>query len=142
MHWRAQGDRGEMAAMAWYAAHGAFVFAPLGHSPHCDFIAALDPALIRVQVKTTGVFRRERWELTTCTRGGNQSWNGLTKTLDAAGFDELFAVVAEGRQWRIPALEVDGRSGLRLGGPKWSHREVEPNPTFGWTPQPRTRPLH
>jgi hypothetical protein len=136
VHWRAQGDRGEMAAMAWYAAHGAFVFAPLGHSPHCDFIAEMDGRLARVQVKTSGCRRNNRWVVSVCTRGGNQSWNGLTKRLDATRFDELFILVADGRQWRVPAPEVDGRSSLNVGGPRWEGQEVEPAPAFAWPVEP------
>jgi hypothetical protein len=141
MHWREQGDRGEMAAAAWYAAQGGYVFWPMGHSRDVDLVADLEGRLIRVQVKTCGAFRK-RWEVTTCTRGGNQSWNGLTKRLDASRFDELFVLVADGRQWRFPSDEVDGRTGLMLGGPKWAHREVEPNPAFAWTPRPPRRVLH
>jgi hypothetical protein len=60
----------------------------------------------------------------TCTRGGNRSWNGIVKRLDAGRFDILFVVVADGRRWSIPAAEVHGRSGILLGGPKYERYEV------------------
>ena len=65
-----------------------------------------------------------------CTRGGNQSWNGLVKLLDAYLFDELFVVVGDGRRWRIPAGRVEGSSGILLGGPKYAEFEVEPGPAL------------
>jgi len=86
----------------------------------------MDDELLRVQVKTTTVFRKGRWDLTICTRGGNQSWNGLVKTLDATRCDYLFALVGDGRQWFIPASALGGGSHVSLGGPKYSKFEVEP----------------
>jgi hypothetical protein len=121
---RAQGDQGELVAMAWYAAAGAVVCVPVGHSPAYDFIADLEGRRLRVQVKTSRYRRGGRWEVATCTRGGNRSWNGVVKRLDARTFDELFVVVGDGRRWRIPAAEVDERSALLLGGPKWAAYEV------------------
>jgi hypothetical protein len=32
---------------------------------------------VRVQVKTSTDYRLGRWEVTVCTRGGNQSWSGM-----------------------------------------------------------------
>jgi hypothetical protein len=119
-----------MAALAWYAAAGATVCVPVGHTPAYDFVADLDGRVLRVQVKTSTYRRGERWEVATCTRGGNRSWNGLIKRLDACTFDELFVVVAGGRRWRIPAPAVDGRGALLLGGPKWAAYEVgDPEPS-------------
>ena len=80
--------------------------------------------LWRVQVKTSTVFRNERWEITVCTRGGNQSWSGQVKTLDPARYDYLFVVVGDGRMWRIPSERVGGGSCLLLGGPKYADFEV------------------
>ena len=114
-----------MAAMAWYAAAGGTVCVPVGHVTGYDFVADLDGRLLRVQVKTSTYRRGERWEVATCTRGGNRSWNGLVKRLDARTFDELFVVVKGGRRWRIPAAAVDGRGALLLGGPKWAAYEIE-----------------
>jgi hypothetical protein len=37
-----------------------------------------------------------------CTRGGNQSWNGITKRLDPTRIDCLFVIVGDGRRWSIP----------------------------------------
>jgi hypothetical protein len=128
MNPRQQGDWGELSAMHWLAMRGARVAIPVGHSPDWDLIAELGGRLLRVQVKTSTVFRGGRWEVTLCTRGGNQSWNGLVKLLDPSRCDYLFAQVADGRRWFIPAGDLGGGSGIRLSGPKYERFEVEPGP--------------
>jgi hypothetical protein len=125
MNPREQGDLGEFAAIYWLIGQGAHVAIPLGHSPHWDLAADWDGRLIRVQVKTATFYRNSRWEVTVCTRGGNQSWNGVAKYLDATRFDYLFVLVGDGRQWFIPSPALGGRSGIRLGGPKYAEFEVD-----------------
>jgi hypothetical protein len=120
-----QGRKGERAAAAWLYSQDAGVFFPFPEHSDIDLIAVIDDELLRVQVKTSTVFRDGRWELTICTRGGNQSWNGVVKTLDASRCDYLFALVGDGRQWFIPAGALGGTSGLLLGGPKYAQYEVE-----------------
>jgi hypothetical protein len=125
---RKQGDAGERSAIAWLLAKEAAVFMPIGHSPDFDLIADFGQGLLRVQVKTSGFVRHGRWELAVCTRGGNQSWNGLVKRLDPSRYDYLFALVGDGRRWYIPAPEVGGGTGIRLGGPRYAAFEIEPDP--------------
>ncbi len=79
---RQQGDVGELSAIVWLAAQGFPVFKPLFHSPNYDLVADLGRRLVRVEVKTTTQFRKGRWDVSVCTRGGNQSWNGVVKRLD------------------------------------------------------------
>jgi PD-(D/E)XK nuclease superfamily protein len=122
---RIQGDIGELSAMYWLAGRGANVAIPVGSSPHWDLVAELDDRVRRVQVKTSVCVHKGRWVVTLCTRGGNQSWNGLVKKLDHARFDYLFALVGDGRRWFIPADRVEGGRGLLLGGPKYASYEVE-----------------
>ncbi|MEA2449047.1 MAG: endonuclease, partial [Thermoleophilaceae bacterium] len=117
---------GELSAMLWLASRGASVAVPIGHSPHWDVAAELDGRMIRVQVKTSTFWRNERWDVTLCTRGGNQSWSGIAKRLDVSRFDYLFVHAGDGRRWFIPAAEVDGGSHLILGGPKYARFEIEP----------------
>ena len=124
-HWRRQGDLGELSAMEWFASKGASICVPVGHSPDWDFIAVLGERLLRVQVKTCTCFIRGRWSVTLATRGGNQRWSGLVKRLDASRCDLLFVVVGDGRRWCIPVEDLDGGSGLLLGGPKYARFEVE-----------------
>jgi hypothetical protein len=122
---REQGDFGEQSAIDWLRWHGYGVYLPLGHSPHCDLIAEDDAKLLRVQVKTSTVFLKNRWDVAVCTRGGNQSWNGIVKRLDPSRIDFLFVLVADGRRWFIPADAVGGGCAIRLGGPKYAAFEVE-----------------
>jgi hypothetical protein len=102
------------------------VYLPFGHSPDVDLVADLGGRLVRVQVKTATFYRKGRFELTLATRGGNQSWNGLVKTLDASRCDYVFAHVGDGRRWFIPATELGGGSGILLGGPRYAAFEVGP----------------
>src|SRR3954447_9988116 len=125
MNTREQGDIGELSAMQWLASAGAKLYIPVGHSPDSDLIAEHRGSLLRVQVKTSTCFRKGRWEVTLCTRGGNQSWNGLVKLLDPSRCDYLFVLVGDGRRWFIPATSLGGGSGIRLGGPKYADFEVE-----------------
>lgn len=127
---RQQGDLGELSAMEWLGAQGALVFVPVTHSPDYDLIADLHGRLLRVQVKTTSFFNRERWEVSICTRGGNQSWSGTTNVFSPTRCDLLFVLVADGRRWCIPAGDVEGGQGLRLGGPKYGRFEIGRGTSF------------
>jgi hypothetical protein len=136
---RIQGDFGELSAIVWLTGRGYPVFKPLFHSPYYDLVADLGDRLVRIEVKTTTQFRKARWDASVCTRGGNQSWNGLTKKLDAANCDYLFVLVADGRRWFIPSTHFGGGTVVRLGGPKYAEFEVDrgdpiPDSTPGETP--------
>jgi hypothetical protein len=138
---RQQGDAGELSAMTWLVEHAYHVYLPLGHSPDCDMIAARDGRLEGVQVKTSRVWRNRRWEVTLCTRGGNQSWNGVVKRFSSDRCDSLFVLVADGRRWFLPSSAVEGESKLALGGPKYAAYEVEPGRPFGPASPGRTLSL-
>jgi Holliday junction resolvase-like predicted endonuclease len=127
---REQGDIGERSALSWLIDQGAKVYLPFGHSPDVDLIANFGDRLSRVQVKTSTVFRQQRWVISLATRGGNQSWSGLVKYFGADRCDDLFVLVADGRRWFIPAAAVEARAGLLLGGPKYAAFEVEPDRPF------------
>jgi hypothetical protein len=123
---RRQGDLGELSAMEWLGSQGYGVYYPIGHSPDTDLVADDGSALQRVQVKTTTQMHKRRWVVTLCTRGGNQSWNGLVKRFSSSRCDRLFVTVADGRRWFMPAHAVGGGSAILLGGPKYAEYEVEP----------------
>jgi hypothetical protein len=91
----------------------------------------LPAGLAKVQVKTSTLFRRGRWQTMIATRGGNQSWNGTVKRFSSARCDLLFVTVGDGRRWCIPADAVAGSSGVILGGPTYAEYEVQP-----WVPLP------
>jgi hypothetical protein len=122
---RRQGDLGELSAMEWLVSVGAALYVPLGHSPNVDVVAEIDDRLVRVQVKTCGLFVKGRWQVSLVTRGGNQSWSGIVKHFSPQRADYLFVHVADGRRWFIPATEVSGGTAILLGGPKYAAFEVE-----------------
>jgi AbrB family looped-hinge helix DNA binding protein len=123
---REQGDLGELSAMEWLVSQGAHIYLPVGHSPDVDLIADLGDRLLRVEVKTSTHKRRGRWGVVISTRGGNQSWTGLVKYFDPDRCDYLFVHVGDGRRWFIPTRRLESRSGLNLGGRKYSEFEIEP----------------
>ena len=105
---RGQGDQGEASAILWLLAQGLPVFMPIGHSPDYDLVTDFgEGRAARVQVKTSTQWRKNRWEVAVCTRGGNRSWNGVVKYLDPERYDHLFVHVGDGRRWLIPAAEVE-----------------------------------
>ncbi len=124
---REQGDIGERAAVVWFLSQaGASVFVPFGHSPDSDLVADLEGRLCRVQVKTSTVrIKNGRYVVTLATRGGNQSWSGVVKRFSSERCDYLFVLVADGRQWLIPAEAVEGGAGIVVGGPKYAVYEIE-----------------
>jgi len=133
---RRQGDAGELSAINWLFSAGAQVYFPLFTNSDVDLIADFGDRIDRVQVKTSTCWRGNRWEVTLATRGGNQSWSGLVKRLDAARCDALFVHVDDGRRWYIPATVLGGGSGILLGGPKYADYEVEPGAPLQARPPP------
>lgn len=131
MNRQQQGDLGEASARCWYELRGCEVFIPTGRSPDYDFIADDGERLIKVQVKTSGcVTPYGRWAVSICTRGGNQSWSGLSKLFSPTRCDELFVVAIDGRRWRIPSNAVEATTGISLGGTKFAEYEVEIGPAL------------
>jgi hypothetical protein len=113
---RRQGDLGEVSAIESLVSRGYPVWVPVGHSPDVDVVARIDGRLVGVQVKTSTVWRKGRFEVTICTRGGNQSWSGVVKHFSPSRCDWLFVHVADGRRWFIPAREVEGAQGCASAG--------------------------
>ncbi|HTU85029.1 MAG TPA: group I intron-associated PD-(D/E)XK endonuclease [Solirubrobacteraceae bacterium] len=123
---RRQGDSGELSAINWLFSAGAIVSKPLFENSDYDLIADFGVRVDRVQVKTSTCWVKNRFVVALCTRGGNQSWSGIVKRLDATRCDWVFIHVGDGRRWYIPATGLGGGSSLTLGGPKYSEYEVEP----------------
>jgi hypothetical protein len=125
MHWRKQGDLGEVSAAEWLVAQGWDVYLPLGHSENCDLVAFIDGRYQGIQVKTSQYFAHDRWQISVCTRGGNRSWSGIVKRFSPERCDWLFVHVGDGRRWFIPAAVVGGGSAILIGGPKYATYEIE-----------------
>jgi hypothetical protein len=131
LHPRAQGDLGEASAIQWLTWQGAAIWLPLGHSPDYDVVAEWpDGRLDRVQVKTCTRRQNRCFAVSLCTRGGNQSWNGIVKRFEASRCDHLFVLVEDGRRWFIPSDRVEGTTVIILGGPKYAQFEVDPAPAL------------
>jgi hypothetical protein len=124
------GDLGELSAIMWLGAFADVVSKPLVETSDYDLVADFGGKLERVQVKTSGSWHKNRFIVALCTRGGNQSWNGIVKRLDASRCDAVFVHVEDGRRWYIPANALGGESGILLGGPKYAEFEVEPGRPF------------
>lgn len=123
---REQGDLGEISAIEWLTRRGAHVFVPIGHSPDIDLVAAVDGQLMRIEVKTSRSRIRHCWRVSLSTKGGNQSWGGVTKVFDPERCDYLFVHVDDGRRWFIPTSALGGSTSIHLGGAKYSEFEIEP----------------
>jgi hypothetical protein len=123
---RKQGDAGEASAIQWFLSLGAPVFVPIAHTPSdFDLLVHLDGRVLRVQVKTTTCRDGNRFAVAVCTRGGNQSWNGIVKRFESSRCDYLFVHAGDGRRWFIPAEAVGGGNAIRVGGPRYAEFEVE-----------------
>jgi hypothetical protein len=92
--------------------------------PLVDLVTRIDGRLLGVRVKTSTVVRGRRFEVTLCTRGGNQSWSALVKRFSSERCDWLFVLAADGRRWFIPATAVEAGTRLVLGGQKYDAYEV------------------
>lgn len=123
---RQQGDLGEASAIEWFTSKGALVLVPFGHSPDYDLVAAIGNRVKTTtqQARTANGHPRFPVSLTTC--GGNQSWNGVVKTVDPETIDYLFAHTGSGRRWLIPSTDIEGKRSVRLGGPRYAQFEIEP----------------
>lgn len=97
---RKQGDLGEVSAMEWLASTGAKLFIPLFHSPDVDLVADLGGHLHRIEVKTCTHMRGDREVL-------------RSRASETA---------ADGSSLPPP---LDCKSGLTLGGPKYSQFEID-----------------
>jgi Holliday junction resolvase-like predicted endonuclease len=127
VHNRAQGDIGESSAIQWLVRQGAFVYTPLFRSPYCDLIADMAGRLVRVEVKTSqSKTPPGNWAVAICTRGGNQSWSGMTKRFDPSLCDFLFVHVGDGRRWFIPAARVEASTAIVVGCAKYAEFEIDP----------------
>jgi Holliday junction resolvase-like predicted endonuclease len=122
---------GEASAIQWLAQQGALIFTPLFRSPDYDLIAELGGRLVRIEVKTSNsVTPTGNYAVAICTRGGNQSWNKITKRFDRKRCDYVFAHVGDGRRWFIPAARIEGETVMVLGGRKYAEFEIDPGPSL------------
>ena len=122
---RLQGDIGELSAMGWLITQGAKVFLPFGHSPDVDLVADFGDELLRVQVKTSTVYRNARFEVTLATRGATRAGTASRSSCapaDATISSSMPAMAGAG-SYRRPRSTV--ARGFSSAGPKYAAYEVE-----------------
>src|SRR3954447_22550218 len=107
----------------WLTSQGAKVSKPIGHCPDYDLVADFGVRICRVEVKSSRRLVADRWDVATCTRGGNQSRTGITTRFEAKRCDSVIAVVGAGRGWCIPAEAIEGHTAIKLAGAKYSEFE-------------------
>ena len=78
-------------------------------------------AAAEVQVKTSTQSLltpdgHRRSAVALATKGGNQSWNGVSRTLDPSRLDYLFALTGDGRRWFIPSTDLRLETRFRSAG--------------------------
>ena len=109
-----QGDIGLGYAIAYFTKEGYTVCVPLTDSQEYDLVVE-NGTLLRVQVKTTS--HRNKYgsfEVQLVTKGGNQSWGGVSKKLDRSKVDAIFALTSEGDQYFIPCSAFEGNLSITV----------------------------
>lgn len=134
---RKQGDIGLAAAIYHYTRLGYEVFAPLTEATRSDLVV-IGPEggpPIRVQCKTSrNRTRAMAFSVGLATAGGNRSWKGTVKTIDATQVDVVFVWCADDSTWLFPADKVAGRRSITCG---WGTREFHVGGTEPRSPQRR-----
>lgn len=110
-----QGDAGVGVAIAYFCVEGYNVSLPLTDSQDYDLIVEQSGKLETVQVKTATQKDGNIYVVELQTKGGNQSWSGIVKTLKDTEVDLLFVVTKAGTTYLIPVSEITNRATLNLG---------------------------
>lgn len=112
---RRQGNVGIGSAVAYFTSIGATVSIPLTDSQEYDLVVDIKGTLKKVQVKTSIYKRDGRYEVHLATRGGNQSWSGVSKKFNPDKVDELFILTGDGKRYCIPTSKVKCKTYLIPG---------------------------
>lgn len=120
-----QGDAGVGAAIAYFCKEGWHVSIPLTDSQDYDLVIDYGDGLKSVQVKTT-TFKTKRgiFNVSLTTKGGNRTWNGISKSLVDSSVDFLFVITKNGDKYLFPMSEMNNRSTINLGK-KYQKYKVE-----------------
>ncbi len=123
---RKQGDIGVGAAIAWFMANEYTVSIPVSESRRYDLVVEKDNILQRVQIKTSTIQASSgSFRVTLVTRGGNQSWSGISHYFDKTASELLFILTNNGNQYLIPTNVLQEDAALiAVGGTKWNEYKV------------------
>lgn len=113
-----QGDTGVATAAAYYTLMGFTVSQPLTDNSKYDLIVDKNGTLCRVQVKTSRFMRRNIYEVTLRTSGGNQSWNKVSKTISENDCDLVFVYTLDGKCYELPPEVFVDKKMITMGKSK------------------------
>lgn len=110
MNTKQQGSLGVAHAINHFTSEGYAVFVPVTDTMRYDLIVDKGSGPIRVEVKTTST---GKVMLRTC--GGNQSWNGVYKTISKEDCDLVYCYNCTSGSYRIyTSSDLDGRRQVTL----------------------------
>lgn len=126
MNRKRKGDVGVSMAIAYYTQKGYMVSVPLTDASRYDLLVDTGKEIKKVQVKTTGQLTANNTPtVTLSTQGGNQSWNGVIKTISEDEVDLVFVFsldAAKGGMWEFPVSVCAGKRSLNLGHKQENYR--------------------
>lgn len=118
MNTKQQGDIGVAVAISYYSRQGFAVSIPLTDNTRYDLLVDTGEELIRVQCKSTKYKDNNKYRVQLATNGGNQSWSGVVKKLDAVEIDRLFVYCFDGTCYEFGPDEFANKSAMILGPTK------------------------
>lgn len=113
MNRKQQGDIGVASAIYHYTSQGHTVCVPLTDNARYDLVVDMG-GLRRVQVKTTGYQERGFYRVQLSTQGGNRSWDGTKKFIDADECDIVYVYCLDGTVYEFPVNVAAGRASITL----------------------------
>ena len=120
-----QGDAGLGQAIAYFTLKGYDVALPLTDSADWDLIVEIDGVLKRVQVKTSSQMSDTGVMKFNCdVKGGNQSFNKPSKTIQQQGWDLIFLHhLITNKQALIPKEVLVTKGQINLGSSKCKYKD-------------------
>lgn len=113
LHTVAQGSVGLAVAIAELAKKGFKISIPLVDAQEYDLIVDDGNKLLKVQVKTTGYKRRDRYEVQLKRVHHNKTGNQL-RPFDASLVDVLVVLCSDNSIYIIPSTEINAKNSLAL----------------------------
>lgn len=108
------GKEGELIAILDYTKRGYEIYIPIGVG-HCDFIAANNGELVRVEVKSTKSTRDDRKTQSLDLRRQKANTTKERKNFDSSKSDEVFIVnLVTGNKKILKSADLEGRKFIRI----------------------------
>ena len=113
-----KGNVGEAYALAFLIKEGYTVSKPLNENQSYDFIIEKDNCLLKVQVKSTSVYKNNNWIVTLATSGGNK-YNNTRKYFDKNKIDYIIIVVKSGGIFFLSTSDIENKTAIRVNEEKF-----------------------